>query len=121
MARLRPPPDSTWRVGGLPCNKHGENMSRRNVGPKPKFLIKRNKFYICWTEHGREMSGESADAGKCLPVLAPVYINENKKSGVLHNPPKAEVTDSNSVGCANYFKALPILEPTYSHRASGVT
>ena len=51
-------------VGGLPRNQYGAAMSRRNLGPKLKFLVKRGLYYIVWTEDGRsrERSTGTADA-----------------------------------------------------------
>jgi hypothetical protein len=42
-----------WRVATAHTEEQGEGMSRRNEGPRLRWLEKRNCYYITWTERGR--------------------------------------------------------------------
>ena len=81
-------------MGGLHRNKYGETMSRRNQGPKLKFLAKRGCFYIFWTERGRsrERSTGTADSAEAQIKFAQFLQRYTQKLG-SRDPAEILVTD----------------------------
>jgi integrase len=69
-------------------------MSRRNQGPRLRWLDKRNAFYITWTEHGRsrERSTGTANRDKAQIVFAEWLIARGRKAGP-RDPAEMLVTD----------------------------
>jgi integrase len=73
-------------------------MSRRNLGPKLKFLEKRSLYYIVWTEDGRsrERSTGTADSAKAQVELAEFL--QRRVTGIgAQDPSEFLVTDALSV------------------------
>lgn len=69
-------------------------MSRRNLGPKLKFLEKRGLFYIVWTEDGRsrERSTGTADSSAAQIELAQ-FLQERASGLTTRDPSDVLVTD----------------------------
>jgi hypothetical protein len=82
-------------VGGLPRNQYGETMSRRNLGPKLKFLEKRGLYYIVWTEDGRsrERSTGTADSAAAQIELAQ-FLQRCLKGVEAREPSEVLLTDA---------------------------
>src|SRR5262249_62386707 len=58
-------------------------MSRRNQGPRLRWLAKRNCFYITWTERGRsrERSTGTADREQAQVVFAEWLQHRGRRTG----------------------------------------
>ena len=69
-------------------------MSRRNQGPKLRWLAKRKCFYICWTEHGRsrERSTGTPDREQAEIALAEWLQRRGRRAGPS-DPAAILVTD----------------------------
>lgn len=69
-------------------------MSRRNQGPRLKWLAKRNCFYIVWTEHGRsrERSTGTADSGQAEAAFGE-WLQARGRRGGPSDPSGILVTD----------------------------
>jgi len=69
-------------------------MSRRNQGPKLKFIAKRGCFYILWTERGRsrERSTGTADSTEAQIKFAQFLQRYTQKRG-SREPAEILVTD----------------------------
>ncbi len=69
-------------------------MSRRNQGPRLRWLAKRKCFYIAWTEHGRsrERSTGTADRAQAEIALAEWIQRRGRRTGPS-DPATVLVTD----------------------------
>ena len=70
-------------------------MSRRNLGPKLKFLEKRGLYYIVWTEDGRsrERSTGTADSAAAQIELAQ-FFQRHTAGAKAREPSEVLVTDA---------------------------
>src|SRR5215472_15496959 len=70
-------------IGALCRCKKGNDMSRRNQGPRLHWLAKRKCFYITWTEHGRsrECSTGTADREQAESILADWLHRRGRRAG----------------------------------------
>ena len=59
-------------------------MSRRNQGPRLRWLAKRNGFYICWTESGRSRECSTGTADR---AAAEIFFAEWLQQRGRHNGP----------------------------------
>ena len=69
-------------------------MSRRNLGPKLKFLDKRGLFYIVWTEDGRSRERSTGTADSAAAQIELAQFLQKRASGVrTREPSDVLITD----------------------------
>ena len=69
-------------------------MSRRNLGPKLKFLDKRGLFYIVWTEDGRSRERSTGTADSAAAQIELAQFLQRRASGVkTREPSDVLITD----------------------------
>ena len=77
--------------------EQGAAMSRRNQGPRLRWLAKRGTYYVAWTENGRsrERSTGTADRQQAEIVFAEWLQLRRRRTGPS-DPAEVLVTDSTS-------------------------
>src|SRR5262249_37386236 len=74
---------SRRRVRTLSRQQEGDAMSRRNQGPRLRWLGKRGSYYITWTERGRsrERSTGTTDREQAQVALAEFLRQRDRRGG----------------------------------------
>src|SRR5690349_16587233 len=74
--------------------KQDQIMPRRNQGPRLRWLVKRQCFYITWTEHGRsrERSTSTKNREEAEGIFGEWLRNRSRRDGPS-DPSEIFVTD----------------------------
>lgn len=69
-------------------------MSRRNHGPKLRFLEKRGTFYIVWSENGRSRERSTGSADRAVAEVALYeFLHQRQRKAGPRDPSEVLITD----------------------------